>query len=184
MKDDIPPLPDLVPKKRRHIENILPVHLAMWLDEGSGITPLERKKLSLEFERRKLLKPEVKLGVVVGSEGMTPPQFRTFQRVLPGMAATEVHFPRLPSKVYQVVKKLDIPCSLHGDPELYDYRLMLRECTVIIATPKETFRYKPGTTPELSKVLESMQGGLWDMIRFARNRSLPVKVILPDGKEV
>lgn len=172
MKDDIPPLPDAVPKKRRHIENILPVHLAMWLDDSSGITPLERKKLRAEHERRKFLKPDVVLGVVVGSEGMTPPQFRTFQRVIVGMGATEVHHARLPAKVYHVTKSLEVPIVLHGDLELYDPREMVRKCTVIVAAPKE------------QTVQSYSSGGVWSVVGFAKNRSLPVKVILPDGKEV
>jgi hypothetical protein len=72
MKEDVGPLPDAVPVKRRHIEQIADLHLAMWLAEDSGITPLQRKKLTTEKERRRTLRPDVILGVVCADEGATP----------------------------------------------------------------------------------------------------------------
>lgn len=176
MKDDVGPLPDAVPKKRRQIEQIADLHLAMWLDEGSGITPLERKKLTAEKERRKFLKPDVLLGVICAEEGATPEQLRKLREVLPRIAPTKIHQHPLPGKVNHVVKSLGVPVSVHSMKPGYQMASMgevVRESTVVVAITKETEKYLSGSGSPVAM-----------SIKLAKHRSTPVRVILPSGEEV
>lgn len=167
MKDDVGPLPDTVPKKRRAIEQLADLHVALWL-AGDDITPLERKKLTAEKERRKTLRPPVKVGLLVPQEGLTPLQFKAFQEALPSMGATEVHFPELPSKVYYVVKQV-------AGAERHKYGVALgyadalakvvRESTVVLAFPKG------------AEAKDAVNAN----IKYAKHRSIPVRVIGPGG---
>lgn len=168
MKEDVGPLPDAVPKKRRQIEQITDLHLAMWLDAESDITPLERKKLTAEKERRKTLKPDIILGVVCCTEGATPDQLRTLRKVLLRIAPTEVHQHPLPSKVNFIVKSLGTQRAVHNAPGE-----VVRASTVVVALPKET-----------EKFLASSKSLIAESIKLAKHRSTPVRVILPDGREV
>lgn len=168
-KEDLPPRPDSPPRNRRQLEALPDLWIAEWL-AGDTLKPGERKKLEALKESRKHRKPDVVLGVVVASEGMTPEQFKTFQRVLPLMGATEVHHTYLPGKVYRVIKELGVPLVIHDEHQATNGDVV-KAATVLLAAPKEPDT-KTYATP-----------GVWSIIGSAKHRSLPVRIVLPDGKE-
>lgn len=167
MKEDVGPLPTTVPKKRNQIETIADLHLAMWL-AGDVITPLERKKLVAEKERRKYLKPDVILGVICCDEGATPEQLRKLREVLPRIAPTEIRQHPLPGKVNYIVKSVGVKRAVEDSPSE-----VVRVSTVVIALPKETAKYLSASKSVIAR-----------SIALAKHRTTPVRVILPDGTEV
>lgn len=168
-KEDLPPRPDSPPRNRRQLEALPDLWIAEWL-AGDTIKPGERKKLEALKESRKHRKPDVVLGVVVAPEGMTPEQFKTFQRVLPRMGATEVHHTLLPGKVYRIVKELGVP-MVRYDQYGQNERDVIKSASVLLAAPKE-----PAIRTYATR-------GVWSMIGLAKHRSVPVRIVLPDGKE-
>lgn len=170
MKEDLGPRPDRPPKSKRQLAQLPDVWIAEWLASDT-IMPGDRKKLETIKEERKHRHPDVKLAILLGPEGMTPEQFRTFQRMIPSMNATEIHHTRLPGKLYRVIKEQGVPSIMYDDfgGGIQD---MIRDSTVAIAFPKETTR-QPYST----------RRSVWSDIGYAVHRSMPVKVIMPDGRE-
>lgn len=72
-KEDVPPLPDEVPRKRKQIEKLLDVHIAMWLAKDD-LSPGDRKRLQEEKDRRKKRNPDYHIGFFGSRTGMTPEQ--------------------------------------------------------------------------------------------------------------
>lgn len=178
MKDDVGPLPDKVPRNRRQIEAIVDVHLATWLASDT-LTPGERKKLVAEKERRKALAPEIVVGVVCGNEGATPAQLKKLREVLQRIKPTQVHQIPLPGKVNYVVKSFHVPQSVHvREGMTYQQTLaeVVRESTVLVAIQKET------TVQEIK--VGDWSRGIASAIGYARHRTTPVRIILPDGEEI
>lgn len=168
MKDDveIPPEP---PRKRRQLEDpgqTLDKWLAVWASDES-LPPSARKRAQAERDRRKALVPDVRVGVIVGEEGMTPAQRERVLEILVSVGATELlydgdrlsHFRRL----LLPLDDLGVPAVLQqGDQEL------VRNSSTLVAAPKEA--EKPG-------VVE----GVWEAVRYAKHRKVPVRVVMQDG---
>jgi hypothetical protein len=169
VKDDVPPLPAKVPAMRRQERELLDVHIALWL-AGDDITPSERRRLQAEKQRRKSLVADRPVGLLVGREGVTPEQREAMIGLLAELAPTEVHHPRLAGPLHSACKRLGVPVFMHEDVRLDEggMREVVKNSSIIIGAPKERSR------PASSSVV-------WDMIRYAKHRSLAVKVVLPDG---
>lgn len=166
-KEDLGPRPDKPPKSKRQLAQLPDVWIAEWLASDT-IMPGERKKLQAIKDERKSRHPDVLVALILAREGMTPEQFKSFQRVLPAMGATEIHIDiPVPAKPYRVVRSLGVPIINH----FLTPKDAIRSSTVVLAVPKET-EVMPYATP-----------GVWHLVGFARNRSMPVKVIMPDGRE-
>jgi hypothetical protein len=87
-----------------------------------------------------------------------------------------VHQHPLPGKVNYVVKQLDVKRHMHVGPvdRVNPVALdVVREATVVVALPKETEKYLSASKSTVARA-----------IRLAKHRSTPVRVILPDGKEL
>lgn len=171
MKEDIPPLPDRVPRKRRQVEGLLDVHIAMWL--AGDLATSDRKRLEAEKARRKALVPEHAVGLLVGDEGVTPQQHEKILELMAG--ATTIHHPGVQAALHSACKRTGVPVYVHRvRPPNWEVswaeagmREVVKECNLVIAAPKEH-------TPSDAVV--------WTMARYARHRSVAVKIILPTGK--
>lgn len=157
MKDDAE-LPAVVPRKRRQVEALLDRWIAIWL-AGDEITPSERRLLEAEKLRRKKLHPDpIRLGVIVGREGLTPAQ---------------LEFARTHAQADGVVQiRAPFPVKLGAPPNTFavlpDNRMVVRESDVVVAAPKEP--EKPGRVE-----------GVWECVRLAKQRGARVHVVLPNG---
>lgn len=179
-KDDVQ-LPDHVPHKRKQVEQILDVHIAMWL-ASDDITPSERKRLEAEKARRKALVPDRPVGLLVGREGVTPPQQTEVLLELVHARPTEIHHPGVAAALHGACKRMGVPVhpvrslrgwqlgqpafAAHGTDEEAMRCVVLAATHLVIGAPKES---QPAATP------------VWSMVRYAKHRGIAVKVILPDG---
>lgn len=162
-KDDIeiPPAP---PRKRRQLEdpNTLDKWLAIWATDDE-LPPSQRKRAQEERDRRKRLVPDVKVGILVGEEGMTPAQAAIVAEAV--APATELHAHGMyAAHLRKPLSGVTTPCVQHGD-----YREVIRYSTSLVATPKE---------PEKPDVVE----GVWQAVRYAKHRKVAVKVVMPNGR--
>lgn len=177
MKDDIetPPRP---PAKRRQLEAALPAWLAVWANDES-LTPSERRRAQEERDRRKALagKDEV-VGLVVAAEGMTPSQLEGLCTALRETNASQVLHTRVPRKVHgalmAVCRDMGAEARLVADvrDEQAAAAQVVRDSSFVLAAPRER-TVLPYATP-----------GVWSMVGLARHRSLPVRVVLPDGTQL
>lgn len=168
MKDDVPPLPDRVPAKRRQVENILDLHIAMWL-ASDKLTPSERRRLEGEKARRKALAPERPVGLLVGREGVTPTQQAVVLDRLAASGATAIHHPGVAAPLHSACRRV-APVEVHRDvrSDHAALRVVVKQAThLVIGAPKEN---RPADSP------------VWDAVRYAKHRSTAVEVILPDGR--
>lgn len=159
-------LPAKVPSKRRHVEKLLDVHIATWLSSDT-ITDDEHRRLSDERERRRRLAPDYVVGVLVGEEGVTPSQLQALHEQLLAAAPTEIHHPRTRGRVHGLCRSFAVPVVVHRPDDL---REVVRHCQLVIAAPKEP-------------VEPLHKAGVWDAIRYAKHRSIAVRVIPPTAKE-
>jgi hypothetical protein len=166
-KTDAPPLPDTFPKKRRQIEEALDIHLRLWV-EMEGLPPGQRRKAQEEIERRRRLRPDVKLAIIAGPEGVTPEQVRVSAGIFKRIEPTHVLVVGQARKLARLFVDIEYDGPLQfSKPE--DVRDVLRNATVAVCYPKETFN-------------PNVVDGVWDAVRFAKHRSIPVRAIMPDGK--
>lgn len=165
VKIDIPPPPTRVPRKRRQLERLLDVHLAILLD-GDEITDAERDRLLAVKALRRKPREGRDVGLLVGQEGVTPQQLATVTDVLRELSPTAIHHPRLSKALYAFCKSLDVP--LHKHRTLQD---VMRNSQYIIAAPRQT-------------VEPIRKTGVWEIVRKAKNRQIDVTVILPDGTNI
>lgn len=166
-KDDTPPLPDRVPAKRRQIGALLDVHIAMWL-ASDKLTPSERRRLGEEKARRKALVPERSVGLLVGREGVTPTQGAKLLRLLRDADPTVIHHPGVSGPLHSACRGV-ADVEAHRDVRSDDnaLRAVVKQAThLVIGAPKEN---RPAQSP------------VWDAVRYAKHRSIAVKVVLPDG---
>lgn len=172
MKTDLPPLPDKVPAKRRQIEALPDLHIAMWL-AGDTITPSQRRRLEEEKRRRKMAThSRVVVGVLTSiSAGVTPEQLRALHETLQALRPSEIVHPGVSSRVHTTCRDEAPTTPLRGDGML-GHRLVVRAADQAIALPHET-TVMPYATP-----------GVWSMIGLARHRGIPTRVFLPNGEEV
>lgn len=159
MKDDAP-VPDRVPTKRRQLHDALDRWLAVWATR-EDLTKRERALVEDERSRRKSLKPSLVVGLLVPGEGVTPPQLESLRDRLAESGATEVQHVSVPSRVHTACRDLGVPVHVRDTD-----RDVVRDSDVVIATPKERAE---AASP------------LWDTVRYARHRKLPVKLVMPDG---
>jgi hypothetical protein len=167
VKDDveIPPAP---PRKRRELERALPVWLATWASDES-LPPSQRRRAQEERDRRKALVADVRVGVILGEEGMTPAQREVVLETLAAVAATELHYDGLRSPhMRRLLLPLD-DLNVTSIPQPGDQELV-KASTMVIAAPKE---------PEKPDRVE----GVWEAVRYAKHRKVPVRVVLPNGDE-
>jgi hypothetical protein len=167
-KDDveIPPSP---PRKRRVLEDqgvTLDKWLAVWANDES-LPVSQRARAQRERDRRKLLlnlEPDI-VGVLVGREGATPEQLDAIRGIVHGPSVLEVHAPA-PLKL-----GLEEGFVLHRKPDLRErLHAIVKSSTTVVAAPKEA---------EKPNVVQ----GVWEAVRYARHRGLPVTVVMPDGEE-
>jgi hypothetical protein len=167
MKEDAP-VPDAIPRKRTALKAVPDLWIAVWLGRDD-IAPSDRKRLeALKAERRSAV-PDRPVGIVVGEEGMTPPQLATFKDVIVKSGATEIHHPGVASSVHGMCKSLGVPVEVHyggGNAEV------VRASRFVIAAPKDATH----------EVTRTGYKTVWDHVKYAKHRSVPVQVIMPDGK--
>lgn len=173
-KQDVLELPAEVPRKRRQIEALLDVHIARWLaGEGDNgmLTDGERKRLEKEKARRKKLRRDHRVGLIIPQEGMTPVQQAEMTRLMLESGATEIHHGGVPSKVHNLAREIGVvhhrDTAWRFDPERD--KEVIRESDAIIAAPKE------------GSVQTHATPGVWQMIGYAKHRNIPTTVVLPDG---
>lgn len=170
MKEDVPPRPDRVPRKRKQVETMLAVHLAEWLAEDT-ITPSERRLLEREKQRRGKLVEDNSVGLLVGQEGITPEQLGRVREALAEAHPTEIHHPGTTSRLHNLCRALGVPVHVHRDVRVPEsgMELVIRQSHRVIALPREQTE-----TVSASPV--------WRMIRRAKHRKVPVQIVLPSGR--
>lgn len=158
-KDDLGQRPNFVPVKRRQLEQSPDVWLAEWANDES-LPPSQRNKAQGERDRRKAATADVKVGIVATRSGLTSEQLLTLPTTLKKLGATEVIHSGLPSRAHMACRAIvgDNVTVLREDPQE-----VIKAATTVVAFAK-------GAAP-------------WGAVKYAKHRSLPVLVILPDGKE-
>jgi hypothetical protein len=194
-KEDVPPLGP-VPKKRRQLEQALDVHVAMWL-ASDALTPSERRRVSEEKDRRRALRregPPVTLGFSGTREGMTPRQLAAVAAILDELAPALARHGccvGADAQFHQLCRERGIPIVGHppqdarmrarlegflrveaAKPYLLRNKDIARESTVLVAAPKE--QREPA---------DPRGHGTWSTARYARQRGVRARVVLPDGSE-
>lgn len=169
MKDDVPPLPARVPSKRRQLERLLDVHVAMWL-AGDQISDAERRRLQELKAQRRATVPDRPVGLLVGREGATPPQVQAIVDILAQLHPTEIHHPGVSPALHRACRATGAPVIVHRDVRVDESGMptVIRQSSTVIAAPKER-------SPQSAKSV------VWDMIRYAKHRRIAVRVVLPDG---
>lgn len=197
MKDDIqvPPRP---PAKRRQLELAPDVFLAVWADERHEpkLTPSELRRVKEERDRRRQRKgrSEVVLGFTGTREGMTPRQRETVCELVAERREDVVeahHGDCVGADVgfHDICAPLGItmvghPAEGNGEmrgwcnfdtveppkPPLDRNKDIVRASSFLIAAPKEM------NEPNHKR------GGTWYTVRYARQRGVPYKVVMPDGR--
>lgn len=176
-KDDLPPCPERPPKKRKALNDAPDIWLRTWL-ERSNLTPSERKKVQevVDHRRAERKRETVRLGVLVGHEGMTPQQVLALENVfsISGMELGSIHLTWVPSKIYQMCVRRGVSVVVHeGRTWTAQASEVVKNSDLIIAAPKET-----------QEPVQKVTGSVWGMVKYAKHRSVPVKVIEPGGNLV
>lgn len=171
-KEDVPPLPDKVPTKRRQLGQVLDVHIAMWL-ACDDITPSERRKLEALKESRKQRDEERKLGLLIAREGVTPKQGEAIIFLIQNSKPTAIHHHVIPSKLHQFCRTFlrgNVVVHREGD---YTERVrhVIKTADALIAAPRDT------REPEHKE-----EGTVWWGVKYARHRDKSVTIVLPDGR--
>jgi hypothetical protein len=174
MKEDVE-VPQEIPRKRRQLEQALDRWLAVWVARDD-LTPSERRRVEAERDRRRHLATTRVIGFVAAPEGVTPAQLSTFCQLLRVTGPTEVVHSRLGRRAHGtlvgVCSELGVRHRLVGDvrDEMAAARELLSQVDEVIAAPREA-TVQTYATP-----------GVWSVIGLARHRSLPTRVVLPDGQ--
>jgi hypothetical protein len=170
-KDDIPPLPAKVPTKRRLIEKLLDVHIAMWL-AGNELTELERERLEFEKQLRRAKDKIKRVGLIVGIEGVTPNQLSALGFLLMKEKPTHIVHHRVPSRLHELCRRTGAELVVFGRGDYNDrVRAVVRDVSTVLAAPKEQ------REPE-----HKQEGSVWWAVKYARHRDTPVKIVLPNGE--
>lgn len=155
MKDDAP-VPAEIPRKRRALEAAPDVWLAQWLGGAYPLVPSQRARLEAEKARRQRIRRSQNrvATIVVGHEGQTPDQKRAVAEALRTFE---------PTAVYRAT----------GDYNAT--RTLIREADLVIAAPRES-------APPADKQVRD-RSSVWIAVDYAKHRRVPVKIIMPNGKE-
>jgi hypothetical protein len=164
MKEDVGPAPESPPAKRRQLEAVPDLWIAQWLARDA-LTPSQRRRVQDEKDRRKAASPDKPVGVLVGPEGVAPAQFVTLLTLVGGLRPTEIHHPGLPSRLHMQLRAMEVPVTVHGG----DYKAVVKASSSVVVCPREQSPTK---------------SAMWEMLRYAKHRRLPVKAVLPDGRIV
>lgn len=169
-KDDVGPAPDRIPTKRRQLEDAPALWLRQWLDKVD-ITYREKNRIEKEIQRRKDNVRPLRVGILVGDEGVTPQQLRAMDTYLQQSGATAIHHTYIASKLHTAAKRLEVPVVVHGVGAQREYanQEVVKNSDVVIAAVKQQER----------KAIV----GVWAGINYAKHRRVPVRVFTPDGKE-
>lgn len=178
-REDIPPLPKTIPRKRRQIERLLDVHIAMWLAQHD-LPPGDRKRLEEEKADRRRKNPEVRISFWGSRTGMTPQQKEAVQGYILEFRPKSVHYLASTGgtsayNFHRICKKL------HHQRE-YDIQLDLVTYRDIPGAMQEII--KQGTVVIMTARANSYDGLEPDFVeayRYARDRKLPIRFIWPDG---
>lgn len=192
-KEDIPPLPEGVPKKRKQLEQALDVHIAMWL-ASDNLTPSERRRLAEEKARRRSKTERVVVGFTGTREGLTPQQREGIRFYLEKLKPDEAHHGDCVNgdeRFHKICEEFGISVVIHPPdiptlrafcknairvekpkPYLERNKDIVKESTIMLAAPKELNEPEPGRGQ-----------GTWSTVRYARDRSVPIHLIKPDWKE-
>lgn len=176
MKTDVVEgMPAAPPRKRRQLEQVPDVWLAIWLD-SDHLSPSDRRRCEQEkadrAARRKLA--DFKVGLIVNQYGLPKEQLTAAIEALQESGATEVHHGGVPRRLHNAAREIGV--THHQEPgwryaEERD-KAVIYAVDAIIACPKET-TVQTHATP-----------GVWKAIGYAKHRGLPVTVILPNGGQL
>jgi hypothetical protein len=175
MKDDVEIPAKVPPTKRKVLESpslTLDKWLAVWAADPDQ-PPSARKRAQDERDRRKALMPDVRVGVILGEEGMTPAQRVAVRDFVLAQSPTELHvqkgsYTHLRRLLFELSDQELVPIpppSVQPDPST-----IVRASTTLVAVPKDN---------EKPNVVE----GVWEAVRYAKHRKVPVRVVMPDGTE-
>lgn len=172
MKSDVvEDMPAAPPRKRRQLEQVPDVWLAIWLaSEDLSLSDRRRCEEEKAERQRRRKVAEYRVGLIVNQYGLPPEQLAAAIEALQG--ATEVHHGGVPSKLHNAARELGV--VHHKEPgwvysEERD-QAVIRAVDAVVACPKET-TVQTYATP-----------GVWKAIGYARHRGLPVTVISPAGE--
>jgi hypothetical protein len=189
VKDDVGPAPEAVPSKRAALKAAPDLWIAQWLAREST-KPSQRRKLEDEKKRRRRA-PRPTVGFTGSREGMTPAQRRTVERLVSELAPGEAHHGDCvgaDETFHSICRRAKVPVVGHppqgnrlrafctfdreepAKPYLERDKDVVRAATVLVATPKE--EREPTST---------VGHGTWTTVRYARERGVPARVVLPDG---
>lgn len=169
MSEDDVEIPAVPPRKRRQLEATPAKWLAVWAADES-LPPSQRRRAQDERDRRKRnagTSFEI-VGVLVGAEGATPEQVDYVRARVP--AAKRVKAPR-PLKL-GLKPNTFVLCGEPWAGTTLQERLkyIVRTSSAVIATPEKDH------DPQRVE-------GVWEAVRYAKHRNVPVTVVMPDGKE-
>lgn len=173
MKQDLPPRPKHPPKKARQLAKVPDLWIAQWLD-SDDLTSADRDRLAALKAERRRAEPDLPVGLLVGAEGVTGPQLQRVIQELDRVHPTEIHHPGdVPPKLHSACKRRGVPVVQHRDVRNAEngIREVVRMSTLVIAAPREMAARATGSP-------------VWNMVKHAKHRSVPVTVVLPDGKVV
>lgn len=173
MKHDLPPRPKRVPQKDRQLAKVPDLWIAQWLD-SDDLTRADRDRLTALKAVRRRAEPDVPVGLLVGAEGLTGRQLQRVIQELNSAHPTEVHHPGdVPPKLHSACKRLGVPIVQHRDVRNTEtgMRNVVHMSARVIAAPREMSESATGSA-------------VWNMVKHAKHRSVPVTVILPDGRVV
>lgn len=170
--DTTPPLPAQVPRKRRPFEQLLDVHIAMWL-AGDDITPSERRRLEdlkAQRKRERAVDGQV-VGVLLPEEGVTPEQRAAVIEQVTKLNPTAIHHHGVSSPIHQACRRL-APVEVHRGFDYQGHMEVVRhpDVEVIVAAAKET------------TVQPYALDGVWHAVGLARHRRMPTTVVFPNGQ--
>lgn len=194
MKEDAP-CPPSPPRKRRILEDesqTLDAWLAVWANDEQ-LAPSQRRRAQDERDRRKAARPvELVVGFSGSREGMSPEQRRRVKSMLIDLEPVEAHHGDCvgaDEQFHSLCRGLKIPIVLHPSdlkgtrafcngairtertkPPLERNKDIVRESSVLVATPKEGREPEPGPGQ-----------GTWSTVRYGRKRGGNVKVVMIDG---
>lgn len=168
MKEDAP-TPARPPTKRRALERAPDLWLAVWAGDAD-LTDAERERVQAVRDARKAAQPDRKVGLLLDREGLTPPQFSIVRKLLSKARPTEIHHPWAPQSVHSACKSLGVPVIVHQDvrDQTKPLRDVVLASTAVIGAPRAL-----ETTGNMTPA--------WASIKYAKHRSLPVTIVLPDG---